>query len=183
MAFPRLEEIDPERFLPAGQSMAFTRAAWEAVGGFPAQQLYCEDLVFARRLLQAGFRKVFVPEALIYFRPRSSVGAFFRQYRNYAFGDGLAGLWPKRHVLRYGSYLGGLVLLAAGRRRPLLWVLLSLAGLAYLGVYYRRVLPVLGELPPAWRVRALLLVPYLRLVGDAAKMVGYPQGVWGRMSE
>lgn len=174
-----VEEVDPERFLPSGRSMAFTRAAWEAVGGFPEDLPYSEDLVFARRLLQAGYRKQFVPDAVVHFRPRSSVGAFFRQYRNYAYGDGLAGLWPRRHALRYGSYAAGLALLAAGFLWPPLWALLALGGLGYMAPFYRRLWPALPQLAPTWRAGAFLLVPILRVVGDVAKMVGYAQGRWG----
>ncbi len=180
VAYPRLEEVDPGSFLPAGQSMAFTRRLWETVGGFPGDLPYCEDLIFTRRALAAGYRKAFAPEAVVHFRPRSSMLAFFWQYRNYAYGDGLAGLWPRRHALRYGSYTVGLGLLAAGWRWRGLWAVLLLVAAPYLGYYYRRLWPVLGELSPAWRMRALLLVPFLRLVGDVAKMVGYPRGVWER---
>jgi len=180
IAYPRLEEVRPERFLPAGQSMAFTRAAWEQVGGFPEDLPYCEDLVFARRLLQAGFRKSFAGEAIVHFRPRRSLGAFFRQYRNYAYGDGLAGLWPRRHTLRYGSYALGLALLVAGCRLPYLWGLLLLGWAAYLWPSCRRLWPDLGSLPPAWRVGSWFLLPFLRLIGDLAKMTGYPRGIWQR---
>ncbi len=178
--YPRLKEIDPARFLPAGQSMAFTRTAWEEVGGFAEDLPYCEDLLFTLRLLAAGRRKVFVPQAVVHFRPRSSPAALFQQYRNYAYGDGLAGLWPRRHALRYGSYAVGLGLLAGGFVLPPLWGLLAGGGLAYLARYYWRLGPALGNLPPAWRIWAVLLVPFLRLIGDVAKMVGYPQGVWQR---
>lgn len=181
VAYPRLAEIDPAKFLPAGQSMAFTRALWEAVGGFPEGLPYCEDLVFTRRALARGFRKVFAPQAIVHFRPRSSLFAFFRQYRNYAYGDGLANLWPRRHAIRYGSYALGLGLLVAGWFWPPLWGGLGLAGLAYLLPFYRRLWPVWGALPPFWRVAAFFMVPILRFTGDMAKMVGYPPGVWRRL--
>lgn len=178
--YPRLEEIKPERFLPAGQSLAFRRAVWEAVGGFPEDLPYCEDLVFARRAKEMGFRQAFAPAAVVHFRPRSSLPALFRQYRNYAYGDGLAGLWPLRHILRYGSYTVGLGLLITGLWYPYLWALLGLGGAAYLRRYYVRLWPALQGLSPAWRVGALFLLPLLRLTGDVAKMVGYPQGLWQR---
>jgi len=178
--YPRLEEVRPERFLPAGQSLAFRRAVWEAVGGFPEGLPYCEDLIFARRAQERGFRQAFAPAAVVHFRPRSSLPALFRQYRNYAYGDGLAGLWPLRHALRYGSYAVGMGLLIAGAWWPGLWALLGLGGAAYLWRYYRRLWPALGELSPAWRLGALFLLPLLRLTGDMAKMVGYPAGWWRR---
>jgi glycosyltransferase involved in cell wall biosynthesis len=180
VAYPRLVEIDPAEFIPAGQSLAFTRALWEKVGGFPEGLPYCEDLVFTRQALALGFRKAFTPQALVHFRPRSSLAAFFRQYRNYAYGDGLANLWPRRHALRYGSYVLGLGLLVAGGWWPILWGILALAGAVYLVPYYRRLWPVLGELSPGWRVGAFFLLPLIRLVGDGAKMAGYPRGVWLR---
>ena len=37
-----------------------------------------------------------------------------------------------------------------------------------------------GWRPPA-RARAFALIPIIRLVGDVAKMVGYPEGVWWRL--
>ena len=32
---PQLDEIQPETFLPSSRSVAFTRAAWQSVGGYP----------------------------------------------------------------------------------------------------------------------------------------------------
>ncbi len=180
IAYPRLEEVNPDRFLPAGQSMAFTRALWEEVGGFPEDIPYSEDLVFTLRAIENGCRKAFAPDAVVHFRPRSSVVAFYRQYRNYAYGDGLAGLWPRRHAIRYGSYVAGLALLIAGLRWPSLYGVLTLGATTYLFSYYQRLGPVLTELPSSWKIKAALLVPFLRLVGDVAKMIGYPQGLLAR---
>jgi hypothetical protein len=160
--------------------MAFARALWEGLGGFPPEQPYCEDLVFTMRALDRGARKAFAPAALVHFRPRESPRALFRQYRNYAYGDGVAGLWPRRHALRYASYALGLGLAAAGARWPLLWAVLGAAGLLYLAPFYRRLRQDWGSLSPAWRAGTVLLVPFIRILGDVAKMVGYPRGVWKR---
>jgi glycosyltransferase involved in cell wall biosynthesis len=176
--YSRLEEVDPAKFLPAGQSMAFARALWEAVGGFPEEQPYCEDFVFTLRALRRGYRKSFAPNALVHFRPRSSLGALFRQYRNYAYGDGLANLWPRRHLLRYATYALALTLAVAGLSYPCLWVGVLIPGAMYLGRYYARLGPDWRALPSAWRIAAIFLVPLIRLVDDVAKMVGYPRGAW-----
>jgi len=69
--YRRAEQIDPQRFLPSGNSMAFRKAAWAQVGGYPEWLDHCEDLVFDLALREAGYRFVFVPEALVYFRPRA----------------------------------------------------------------------------------------------------------------
>lgn len=169
---PSVEDVHPARFLPSSRSVLFRRAAWERVGGYPEWLDYCEDLVFDLAVRDSGGRFVFAPEAIAWFRPRRSVAAFFRQYYLYARGDGKAGLWPRRHAIRYATYaLTVLLLLRRGR-----WAWLLPLGVV---AYTRR--PVvrleLGKLPLREWPLALGLLPVIRLVGDVGKMLGYPAGV------
>jgi glycosyltransferase involved in cell wall biosynthesis len=180
--YPGVDEIDPESFEPAGQSVAFTRAAWEAVGGYPEWADTCEDLIFDRALRQIGFRFAFAPEAAVRFRPRESLRAYWRQYFSYARGDGVGRLFPRRHASRYASYLIPLLLATATRRPRLMLLLLPvIAGRSYRP--YRRLWPRTAHLPPRERLMALLLPPIIRVVGDIAKMCGYPAGVWRRLRD
>jgi glycosyltransferase involved in cell wall biosynthesis len=173
-------EIDPAKFLPFGKSMAFRRALWERVGGFPEQLSHCEDLVFAMAAERAGFRRAFAPDAVVHFRPRPSLAAFARQYYLYGRGDGLAGLWPRRHLARYGAYASLITLLTAAARRPGLRLpaaaLLAVGAAGYTRGPYRRLWPRLRGRPAPQRLAALALVPVIRLVGDLAKLAGYPVG-------
>ncbi len=173
-------EIDPNTFLPFGKSMAFRKTVWAQVGGFPEHLSHCEDLVFDLAVEQAGFRRTFVPEALVYFRPRNSLAAFARQYYLYARGDGMAGLWPRRHAARYLVYSGLALSLWIVTRKPLTRLpiagLLALGGAAYTQAPYRRLWRHLAGHPLQERLRALALLPLIRLVGDLAKMAGYPVG-------
>jgi len=41
---PDLSDINPQKFLPSSRSVAFTKEAWEKVGGYPEWLDYCEDL-------------------------------------------------------------------------------------------------------------------------------------------
>jgi glycosyltransferase involved in cell wall biosynthesis len=102
---PDLADVDPATFLPSSRSVAFLKSAWAAVGGYPEWLDYSEDLVFDMRLREQFGPFVFVDTAVAYFRPRGSLRAFFRQYFNYARGDGKANLWPLRHAMRYLTYL------------------------------------------------------------------------------
>lgn len=180
------DEIDPALFLPFGKSMAFRKTVWEDVGGFPEWASHCEDLLFDRAIEQAGYRRTFVPQALVAFRPRPSLPAFAQQYFSYARGDGIGGLWPLRHSLRYATYLTATLLLLACWWWPTMrWLagLLLLAGIAaYTRAPYRRLLPQIRRLPLRQQLTALALVPIIRVVGDVAKMVGYPVGVARRSS-
>ncbi len=179
---PRLEEIDPQRFYPSSRSVALRREAWAQVGGYPEWLDYCEDLLFDFALRDAGYRFAFAPDAVVHFRPRSNLRAYFRQYYRYARGDGKADFWRYRHALRYGTYLLGVpVLIALAVWHPA-WLL---GGVAAAGAMLRgnlqRLQPHLQGLAWHEKLAALAWVPVIRLVGDVAKMIGYPVGVaWRR---
>ena len=179
---PALADVKPERFLPSSRSVAFPKSAWEAVGGYPEWLDYCEDLILDLRLRSRGYRFVFVPGAVVHFRPRSSLGAFFRQYYRYARGDGKADLWRKRHLARYLTYLVALpLLLWLAIARSALWLVpFVLGAVVMLWTPYKRLLAALGTLDPRERLKAVLSVPLIRVTGDIAKMLGYPVGLYWR---
>src|SRR5690606_1051627 len=102
---PSVNDVDPATFLPSSRSVAFRKSAWAAVGGYPEWLEHSEDLVFDMALREQFGPFAFSPEAVAYFRPRSSLRAFYRQYLAYARGDGKANLWPKRHAIRYATYI------------------------------------------------------------------------------
>ncbi len=173
---PAEEDVAPERFLPSSRSVLFRRRAWEAVGGYPEWLDYSEDVVFDRALKSCGCTFAFAPKAIAWFRPRRSLRAFFKQYFLYARGDGKAGLWPRRHAIRYASY--AVAVAALVRRSRLAW-LLPLGAVAYTRRPYARL--QLGDLSLSERAYVLALVPVIRGIGDVAKMLGYPVGVCWRL--
>ncbi len=179
---PELREIDPVRFLPSSRSIAFRKRAWAAVEGYPEWLDYCEDLIFDFRLCDRFGSFAFVPDALVYFRPRSSLRAFFAQYYRYARGDGKADLWRRRHGIRYLTYLVAVPLIAAAGAVLSPWwlalYLIAIPGMFWMG--WRRLARVWGDLNPAQKLQAALWIPIIRVTGDVAKMVGYPVGVWWR---
>jgi len=184
---PLVNEIDPQTFLPSSRSIAVRKSAFQHVVGYPEWLDYCEDLVFDLRLKATQPPFVFVPDALVYFRPRSTLKAFFVQYYRYARGDGKADLWRKRHIIRYITYLVGLpLLLALGTWvHPLFFGALLLGGLLYVLAPLRRLPSVMARYEAIHNQRAslftwlqaLLLIPIIRAVGDIAKMWGYPVGL------
>ena len=129
--------------------MAFTKAAWQAVGGYPEWLDYCEDLIFDFALRDKFRPFAFAPEAIAYFKPRSSLKSFFRQYYLYARGDGKANLWLKRHLIRYGTYLIGM-----SRHRafsaisPWFCCSTSIGAALYLKRPYQRLRPIVARFKP-----------------------------------
>jgi len=180
---PTLHEIDPEKFLPSSRSVAFLKSAWQAAGGYPEWLDYSEDLLFDRELVKTSGPFRFAPAAVVYFRPRPNLRLFAGQYYRYATGDGKAKLWPKRHAVRYLTYLLLLPFLLR-----LIWSgkILGWAGLVIgAGVYCaqpaKRLWPMTEGWSPTARIRAFGLIPVIRLVGDVAKMIGYPVGILWRI--
>lgn len=179
--YPDADEVDPATFLPAGQSVAFTKAAWESVGGYPEWADTCEDLIFDLALRRQGARFAFEPEAAVLFRPRETPGAYWKQYLTYARGDGVGRLFGRRHALRYGSYVALAAIVALARRWPLALLLIVPGAIYHVRRPYRRLRARAAHLSPVERGAAYALVPIQRLIGDTAKMVGYPIGVWRRI--
>jgi len=175
---PAPKDVNAAVFLPSSRSVAFTKEAWAAAGGYPEWLDYCEDLIFDLRLRDRAGPFAWAPDAIAHFRPRRSLGAFFRQYYRYARGDGKADLWRARHAIRYVTYLVLLPgFLALSIWQHPLWLLALLAGtLVYCRSPYRRLGRYVVTLSAVDRLRAVLWVPTIRAAGDIAKMLGYPAG-------
>jgi glycosyltransferase involved in cell wall biosynthesis len=181
---PKLEDVRPEKFLPSSRSVAFTKEAWQAVGGYPEWLDYCEDLVFDFALLEKYRTFAFAPEAIAHFRPRGSLKSFFKQYYLYARGDGKANLWLKRHLIRYGTYLVGIPAIALLSVISPWFLLLYVIGAGlYLKRPYQRLIPSLrsSNRSAFAQLQAIGWVPVIRVAGDIAKMLGYPVGIAWRI--
>ena len=176
---PELREIDPSHFLPSSRSVAFRKSAWATVGGYPEWLDYCEDIIFDFQLRDQYGPFLFVPEALVHFRPRSSLRAFFSQYYHYARGDGKADLWPLRHAIRYLTYLVAVPFIAVAWMLVSPWwgmlYLIAIPGMFWTG--WRRLMRMWSNLTFTQKLQAWLWVPIIRVTGDVAKMIGYPAGI------
>jgi len=186
---PLPEEINPQTFLPSSRSVAFTKAAWARAGGYPEWLDYCEDLIFDLAINAqaptAPTAFAWAPDATVYFQPRDTLRSFWTQYYRYARGDGKADLWRKRHLVRYLTYLVAFPALLGhalwSNFAPWLgWMGLLAGGIFYCARPWQRLFQLGKELSAAQQGAAFFLVPLIRVVGDVAKMVGYPVGLWWR---
>jgi glycosyltransferase involved in cell wall biosynthesis len=170
---PDAEEIKPEQFMPSSRSVAFTKKIWEQAGGYPEWLNIGEDMYFNFRVLEQGARRVFAPEAVVRWRLRPDLASTLRQYFRYAEGDGKAGMYPRRHALRFLTYAGGGLFLGVSARRPvLLWIPAALGAARMLPAYRR----AWRRLPPAEATAATVALPALELLVDLAKIAGYLSG-------
>jgi len=77
-------------FLPwgGGSTLGAQRDLFEGVGGFDESLLYAEDIDFCwRAQLYGGAELVFVPDALLHVRHRSSLRQIFSQARQWSFAE------------------------------------------------------------------------------------------------
>jgi len=178
---PDVDEIRPKTFLPSSRSVAFRKAVWEQAGGYPEWLDYCEDLIFDLRVCAARGPFAFAPRARVSFRPRQSLESFYHQYFRYARGDGKAGLFLRRHLIRYATYLLGLPALVVGTAwfGPGVAMLGVVAGALYVSRAVRRLQRIWQRNSMFERLALLAWLPVILFTGDVAKMLGYPVGlVW-----
>ena len=143
-----LADINPQAFLPSSRSIAFTRSAWEKVGGYPEwQTLTGEDSFFDIELKRACRHWAFAPEAIVYWRAPERLSGYWRKVRHWAVGDGesIFGARLYWHSVLRLSFLGLSSLLLA----------IAAVGLAAAG----RISPLLAvSLPVLWIYLAAVLV-------------------------
>jgi glycosyltransferase involved in cell wall biosynthesis len=177
---PIEREVDPQSFLPSSRSVLFRRQAWADAGGYPEWLDYCEDLVFDLQLKKMNCKFTFQPDARVSWGARPSLVGFAKQYYRYARGDGKAGLWPRRHAVRYASY-ASLGILLSGRSSMSRAIILGGAVL-YVRNPMRRVLErrhIFGGNTEF--MMAFVVLPVILLTGDVSKMAGYPVGLAWRL--
>lgn len=175
---PMVEDIDPATFLPSSRSVAFRKTLWDKMGGYPEWLDYCEDLIFDFRAKAHIGSFTWQPNAIAHFRPRATLKSYYRQYYLYARGDGKADLWRKRHVARYITYLvlTPLILALAVLIHPLFLLLYIVGGVVYLKRPYQRLPRIWDRLGVRGKLQSLVWIVIIRVVGDVAKMIGYPVG-------
>ena len=170
---PALTEIDPARFLPSTRSVAFRREAWRRAGGFDEALDHNEDTPFALRMKAAGCRFAFAPDAIVRWHPRGDLRSFYRQHRRFGFGDGESRVQAWFYGRLAAKYVLAALLFALGFWIPSAWGLLAAGAALFVLSQSRR---AMGRLP---LLEALVMVPTLKVVYDAAYLWGYLCGRLG----
>jgi cellulose synthase/poly-beta-1,6-N-acetylglucosamine synthase-like glycosyltransferase len=119
MVFVEDEVVFPD-FTPSARSMAFHRDLWLEVGGFPEGEQFAEDTAFGEALASAGHQAVFVPDAVVEWRPPSSLLAQARTLFSWGRSDGHLGLRSINYRYLFPRFLGAGALALAAIAFPLL---------------------------------------------------------------
>jgi glycosyltransferase involved in cell wall biosynthesis len=160
--------------LAGGRSMAFSRAAWEAAGGFREHVYAGEDLAFSAAAIELGFRPTLVEDATVRWRPRATWAANARMFAIYTRGD-IRTKGRSRHLIRIAAWTAGPLLFVRGGLPGK--ALVAAGAAAYVWLPMRR---ARRSLPPSewWRVPALVALKDLsQIAGTCMGVVDAVRGV------
>ena len=170
------------RFLPSTRSIAFTRGAYEKVGGFPEDlDDTAEDTVFNFRALEAGLVFTRVKTAIVRWGMPQTIGEFSKKIFNYAKGDAKSKIWKHplpnytshniRVIKLFVRYLVGFTLLFLSFAHPLLWFVV-IPGLLFYSIWaYHKSFRVYKD------VRVGLWGVILQYISDFSVMAGFVKGI------
>jgi len=133
--FPEVDKLDPKKFLPSSRSVAFKKEAWRLIGGYPECLYTAEDTLFDLKLRKMGMKFALARNAIVYWRIRRNLKGIFKQYFNYAKGDGIALIRLKKFILLYSllMFLIGLIMLFWDK----LFIWITIASLVLVGLWYK----------------------------------------------
>lgn len=177
---PVLSEFKKD-WLPSSRSVAFRKEVWQKVGGYPEWIPLCEDVVFDLKVKKLGILTDYVRESLVFWRPRTSLIKYFKQLFGYTRSDGHGKLWFFRQMVRYIVYSVSLVLLYLTVKFSGVFLIILLAGMfIYMKKFWLRWIDFLKFLPINKRILGFVLLPFVVMLGDVAKICGWPLGVYER---
>lgn len=164
-------------WLPSSRSVAFKKEVWQKAGGYPEWIPLCEDVVFDLKILKLGIKTEYIRELLVFWRPRTSLSKYFKQLFGYTRSDGHGKLWLDRQLIRYAFYGGGILFFWLNPQLAVIW-LVSLV--MYIKKFWLRWFIYSGGLSIIKKIIGFVLLPFVVIYGDVAKMFGWPVGVWER---
>lgn len=170
MLTPDISTLDPSTFLPSSRSVAFTKSAWRAVGGYPEWLDMAEDTYFDIALRKHGFAFALARDAVVYWDARDSYTSIFFQFFKYAYWNMIARVALKTERKKIILYLAALVLLAGTWYSSAALYALTAGMIAYTLHYSFRAYRYIHDR------KVFLLVPLITVVKEAGSLSGYVRG-------
>ncbi len=158
------DRVDPNNFLPATRSMAFTKKIWEKVGEFPEGYSYNEDYVFAHKLKNNGAIITFAKDAVVYWQPRKNLKEAFVMFFSFAYGDAQARIYRPKVLLIFLRYILGVILV------------FYYFNTLYLILFSYVVWAISKNYKYVREWRAVVFLPILQVTADIAVILGT---IWG----
>jgi glycosyltransferase involved in cell wall biosynthesis len=150
-----------------GGYMAFSRAAWRAVGGFPEDVYAGEDRAFTSAVVHAGLRATRSADAAVKWHPPATWAGNANMFYRYSRGD-IRSPGRGRHAIRLAAWLLAPRCIADGWRARLLMVA---AGMAYIALPLHRARDAGLPARDWWRI------PVAVALKDLAQLAGAARGL------
>jgi len=180
---PQLKEINKERFMPSSRNLGFKKTAWAKTGGYPENLDYGEDMKFNFNLKEKGYKILFNPDAVVFWRMRENLNLVFKQFFRYAKGDARGKMYLHRHLIRFSSFIDFLVVTAISIIfSPWFLLILVPAFIFYVLRPFSRLNTTFCHIKKNAdrffvKTAAVFLAPALLVYIDLAKMTGYIYGM------
>ena len=162
-----------QTFLPASRSIAFTKSAWELVGGYPEEPVSGgEDLKFADKLCNhPGIKIIYSPKAVVDWPVPATLTEFIKDMVKHTKGNFEAGYWP--HIVRNLSVVARWMAMVVWP-----WVIpgyLIFAGLNKGQAFEYKGLALQAKVIK--NIKIIMIILLVRLIADAAVVYGTVIGI------
>ncbi len=174
---PNIDDIDPQKFLPATRSIAFTKKIWKKINGFPEWLSYSgEDTYFDLELIRANAKWALVPDAQVVWDAPTSLKGVLKKLSSWASGDGESGTFYKKYLEIYLAGIRYISIFALGLVLTLLAILSPFKLLKFIPLLYWlgfSVLLIISILK--LKNNYIAVKPYL--FGHIARLMGFLSGL------
>lgn len=110
--FSKIDELDPQSYLPSSRNLAFRKLVWEKVNGYPEWLTDAgEDTLFDLQIKSFDHNWCFTPEAIVSWHGPENKKKLLRLIRRYATGDGEAGIFSDQYRKKFYGLIKTLMFL------------------------------------------------------------------------
>lgn len=172
------DRLDVKNFLPSSRSIAFRKSAWKKAKGYPEHLETCEDLVFDKQLISAGYKFQTQKSAYVWWPQKDNIFKAAKQFFLYARGDGNARYFRATSPFLFFRYVIGALFVYYiyishnYSLIPLLFLFLLLYSLWAIFKNYKYVK----------NIKAFLYLPLLQFVSDisviSGTILGLGDSIW-----
>lgn len=171
----KIRDASPTNTEYSSRSVAFTRQAWEQVGGYPEHlTLAGEDTAFFAQLERSQRTLVETKACVVWLHGAETLRSVYALHKRNSQGEGEARSWVKRFVMLISTYLIALVAITWPSSRP---SLRSAGAVALVLTTSRASHKTAKWSDDPWMY---LKLPPVSLVRDAGMSVGFLKGLWLR---
>lgn len=173
-AFVMPDKVDPDTFLPATRSIAFTKQIWKKVGGFDERLSHNEDYAFAQSLRKVHARIIFAKDAIVYWIPRNTLSETYIMLLRFAYGDAEARIFRPKVMFLFIRYIIGMIFLS--------WAIIIMSHAIFvvlLAVVFAYILwSIYKNYKYVRHWKAFYILPLLQFTADLAVLTGTILGVF-----